>query len=240
MARSQTLLSICQEAIEDVDGFDIPSTIINNDDPTAVALKRAARKTGRELAAKVRWQALLSASPYTFSTIASNANYDLPSDYGQFAHVTEWDATQMWELLGPASPALWQWLQNATIASGIRYWFRVSGNYFQLFPTPTAVGTISYAYYSRYYCTNSGGTAIEDWASDTDLSRIDSELFILGIAYYFRRAKGMPYGAEQADYMQGILDYQSNDSPKGVVDFAAGINYRAMGVGNLPETGFGA
>jgi hypothetical protein len=237
MTRSLSLAQICTQALEDVTGFDIPSTFIGNDDDTALTVKRAAVKVGRELAAKVRWQALLS--EHTFATVAATQNYSLPTDYGQFASPL-WDRTNDWELLGPATPKIWQILQSATISAGVRYWFRVAGNFIQIYPTPTTVNTIAFDYFSRYYCTDSLGTALEDWTADSDLCRIDGELMLLGVVYYFKKAKGLPFAEEKADYMSGILDYQSNDTPKGRVDLAAGIPYVDPLIGNLPDTNFGS
>lgn len=238
MARSKSLLAICTEAIEDLHDFDIPTTIISNEDPTAIGLKRAARKTGRELAAKVKWQALLT--EHTFATVASTSNYSLPTDYGQFGQVTFWDRTNDWELLGPATPKIWQYLQSATVSAGVRYWFRVAGDFFQIYPTPTTVNTIAYDYYSRYYSTTSAGTAQEDWLADGDLCRIDAELMILGVVYYFKKAKGLPFAEDKADYYAAILDYQSNDTAKGTVDFGANNPLVDVGIGNIPDTGYGS
>lgn len=238
MTRSSSLLEICQDAISDVKGFFIPTTIVNNDDDTAVQLLRAARKTGRELAAKVRWQALLS--EHTFSTVAATQNYSLPSDYQAFANLTTWDRTNDWQLLGPATPQIWQTLQSATISAGVRYWWRVAGNFLQLYPTPTTVNTLVFEYYSRNYCTTSGGTAQEDWEADTDLSRIDAELMTLGVSFYFKKSEGLPFAEEKADYLSAILDYQSDDKPKARVDFAGGIGYVDPLLANIPDTGFGS
>lgn len=237
MARSLFLIQICTQALEDVTGFDIPSTIFSNDDDTAIAVKRAATKTGRELAAKIRWQALLD--EHTFATVNGTQDYSLPTDYDGFASPV-WDRTNDWELLGPATSKIWQTLQSATVSAGVRYWFRVAGNYIQIYPTPTTANTIAFDYYSRYYSTTSGGTAQQDWAADTDLCRLDGELMILGVAYYFKKAKGLPFAEEKADYMSGILDYQSNDTPKGRVDLAVGIPYVDPLIGNIPDSGFGA
>lgn len=238
MARSLTLLQICNEAMEDVTGFEIPTSIIGNSDDTALTLKRAAKKVGRELASQVRWQSLLT--EHTFNTVNGTQNYSLPTDIDQYASPL-WDRTNDWELLGPATPKMWQTLQSATISSGIRYWYRVAGSYIQIYPTPTTANTIAFDYYSRYYSTTSGGTAQEDWAADSDLCRLtDSELVILGVTYYFKRAKGLPYGDDKADYVAGILSHQSNDTPKSRVDLNMGIPYVDPLIGNLPDTGFGA
>ncbi len=237
MTRSVTLLEICQDAISDVKGYFIPTTIVNNDDDAAVQLLRAARKTGRELATKVRWQALLA--EHTFSTVAATQNYSLPSDYQAFANLTTWDRTNDWELLGPATPRIWQTLQSATISAGVRYWWRVAGNSIQIYPTPTTVNSLVFEYYSRYYCTSSGGTAQQDWAADADLSRIDGELMTLGVSYYFKKSEGLPFSEEKADYLSAILDYQSDDKPKAQVDFAMGVNFPGPFLANIPDTGFG-
>lgn len=237
MAKSLSLLQICTQAMEDVTGFNIPSTIISNDDDTALTLKRAAVKVGRELVAKIRWQALLA--EYTFATVNGTQNYSLPTGFQNFASPL-WDRTNDWELLGPATPQIWQTLQSATISAGVRYWYRVAGDFIQFYPTPTTANTIAFDYYSRYYSTTSGGTAQEDWAADGDLCRIDGELFIQGVIYYFKKAKGLPFAEEKADYLSGILDYQAADTPKGRVDLTAGIPYVQPLLGNIPDTGYGS
>jgi hypothetical protein len=238
MTRSLSLLEICQDAIRDVKGYYIPTTIVNNDDDAAVQLLRAATKTGRELVAKVRWQALLA--EHTFATVPATSSYSLPTDYQAFANLTMWDRSNDWEMLGPATPRIWQTLQSATVSAGVRNWFRIAGNFFQLYPVPSDVRTIAYDYYSRYYCSSSGGTAQEDWAADTDLSRIDGELMTLGVCFYFKKSEGLPFAEEKSDYIAAILDYQSDDTPKGRIDLAAGSPLVNPLIGNLPETGYGS
>lgn len=44
-----TLLTICQDAIEEIGGFQTPSTIIGNADNDAKLLLRCASRVGREL-----------------------------------------------------------------------------------------------------------------------------------------------------------------------------------------------
>lgn len=238
MTRSLTLLEICQDAVRDIKGYFVPTTIVNNDDDTAVQLLRAATKVGRELAKKVNWQALQA--EHTFATVNGTSDYSLPTGYDRIVHGTAWDRTNDWELLGPATPRIWQTLQSATVSAGIRYWYKVAGNYFKIYPTPTSANTIAYDYYSRYYSTDSGGTAQEDWGADSDLCRIDGELMTLGVCYYFKKSEGLPFTEEKADYLAAILDYQSDDTPKSRIDFAAGIGLINPLGANLPDTGYGS
>lgn len=238
MARQLTLLEIAQDAIRDVKGYNVPTTIVGNDtDDAAVQLLRAATKVGRELATKLHWQALHT--EYTFATVNGTANYDLPTDYQAFVNLTTWDRTNDWEFLGPATPKIWQTLQSATVSAGVRYWWRVANNTIQIYPTPTEARTIVFEYRSRYYAKTSGGTAIEDWAADTDVSRIDGELMTLGTTYYFMKSEGLPCIEEKQAYGQAMLDYQADDTPKPRVDFAANALVNPM-MGNIPETGFGS
>lgn len=237
MPRQLTLLTICQDALSDVKGYNKPSTIVGNDnDDAAVQLLRAAKKVGRELATKIRWQALMA--EYTFATVDGTASYSLPSDFQAFANGTVWDRTNDWELLGPATPKIWQTLQSGTVSAGVRRWYRVAGDFIQLYPTPTSADTIAFDYYSSYYAETSGGTAIEDWTADTNVSRIDGEIFTLGVTYYFMKAEGLPCLEEKQAYMQAILDHQSDDTPKPTVRFNANALVNPM-MGNIPETGFG-
>lgn len=231
--RSISLLEICTDAIKDVKGYNVPTTIINNnDDDAAVQLLRAAKKVGRELVTKVRWQAL--DTEYTFSTVNGTEGYSLPSDYQNFVEDTFWDRSNDWQLLGPASPQQWQMLKSGIIAASTRFWFRISGNYVKLFPTPADAYTIAYNYYSRYYCATSVGVAQEDWAGDSDLSRIDGELMTLGVCYYFKKSEGLPFTEEKADYLAAIRDLKDDDAPKATIDLGASARTISRYV-NIPE-----
>ncbi len=233
MTRALTLLEICTQAIEDVDGVEVPSTIFGNSDLTAVGLKRAAIKAGRELTAELRWQAL--ETEYNFATVSGVSSYTLPTDYQAFANGTCWDRSEDRPMTGPATPRIWQNLQSSLVAVGLNTWFRVAGNYFQLFAAPTSVRTISYRYYSRFYASTTGGTAIQDFAADSDICRLDGELMVLGVTYYFKRRKGLPYTDDKADYIAAMRAYQADDTPKPRIDVSGEMPHAS----NLPDTGFG-
>lgn len=228
-----TLLQLCQDAIEGLDGIDVPTTIFNNSDPTAITLKRMAMQVGRELA-RMNWQALLTAT--SFVTASGTSQYSKPADFARFANRTFYNVSEELELNGPLSSATWAEITRGTTLTTVQYSFRVAGNYIELTPMPTSVQTIGYDYYSRYYCTSSGGTAQENWAADSDLSRFPDDMVALGIRYRFQKAKGLPYADDKADYLQAIDNCLWDDTPKGLAD-VSGVPRRLPS--NIPQSNWG-
>jgi len=211
-----TLLQLCTEAIEGIDSFSAPSTIIGNSDPTAVLLKNVATQVGRELVREARWQALKA--PYTFATVANTSAYGLPSDFQRFANLTFWNTSEGQPLIGPLNAVDWASVTRGLVVLGVRYAFAIYGNFLRITPTPTAAQNIGFDYYSRFFCTTDAGVAIENWSADSDLWRLDPDLAVRGIQYRFRARKGLPYAEEKADYLSGIAALQFDDTPKPLID----------------------
>lgn len=229
-----TLLELATEAIQGVDGFDTPSSIIGNEDLTAILMKSCATKVGRELVRQVRWQALKTA--YTFPTVASTSAYSLPVDFQRFANLTFWNTSEHQPLLGPLSAVDWSSLTRGITVVGIRYAFAIYGGFLNITPTPSLVQNIGYDYYSRYFCTTTGGVAIANWAADSDIWRLDPDLAVLGIQYHFRAQKGLPADKEQADYLAAVASLQFDDTPKAMIDVSGLPRGRFDGI---PDGSFG-
>ena len=223
-----TLLQLCTDALEGVDGFAVPTTIIGNDDGTAILLKNIASQVGRELVREVKWQALKTA--YSFATVASTSAYSLPADFQRFANLTFWNTSEDQPLIGPLNGIDWAELTRGLTVLGIRYAFHVAGGYLNITPTPTDVQNIGYDYYSRYFSTTSAGVAQENWGNDADLWRLDPDLAALGIRYRFRARKGLPFTEEKADYAAAVLALQFDDTPKPLIDVSGVPRVRYTGI----------
>lgn len=213
---STTLLQLCTDALEGVDGFNVPTVIYGNSDETAVLLKSLAAKVGRELVREAKWQALKT--EYSFNTVASTSAYSLPTDFQRFSNLTFWNTSEGRQLIGPMNGPDWASLTRGISVQGFRYYFHVSGNYLRLTPTPTSAQSIGLDYYSRYFCTTSGGTAQENWTADSNLWRLDPDLGALGIRYRFLSRKGLPFSEEKADYVAALSALQDDDLPKPLID----------------------
>lgn len=213
---AMTLLQLSTETIEGIDTFNAPTTIVGNEDPTAVLLKNVATQVGRELIREVRWQVLQTA--YSFPTVPAVANYALPADIQRPSSLTFWNETERRQLIGPENAISWAALTRGMWSSVINYSIRVSGGFLKLNPVPSSVQTIGYDYYSKYYCTTSLGVPIENWAADSDLWRLDPDLAVLGMRYRFRARKGLPFAEEKADYVAAVAALQYDDTPKPLID----------------------
>ena len=236
-----TLLTACQTVLREIGDYErLTSIATNTSNDTAQQLLALANRTGKELARKYDWQSLLGT--YTFLTVASTAAYALPADWRKFANMTTWDRSNFWEMVGPATPRQWQVLQSSIAAPATtRRWFRIQGDMFNIFPTPTASNeTIAYDYYSNSWCESAGGSPQTAFAADTDVSRLDEDILILGVKYRFLKAQGHPFDDEYNEYQQALGSSRVDDTGLDSIDLNThGTSAFVIGGSNLPESGFG-
>lgn len=234
-----TILSICQNALKEISGFDVPNTIVGNNNETAVTTLAVLRREGARLAKKYNWDELVT--EVTITTVASQANYDKPSDFRSFANVTQWDRTNNLRMRGPTTPGEWQFLKGSVTGNTgtIERWFRIRGTEILIHPTPATAGeTLAYEYYSNAWVTlQSDSSNATEIAADNDMTRLDEELLTLGVKWRFLKAKGIPWEAEYREYedlLQTLLG-QNGGSPIVRLDRSA----LADRLTNVPEQGFG-
>jgi len=196
-----SLLDICQDAAEEV-GFDAPATIIGNNDPTAVRILRLAHRTGAILAKKP-WELLIK--EYTFSTSAGEPQYDLPDDYRSLVPGTIFNQTTD-QPVYKISPRQWSYEKSGNTGA-YEDRFRLLGDdegphigkRITIHPTPTAVETIYYQYYSKNWLTSAGAEA-SAFASDNDEVIFDEDMFTMGVIWRLLKTLGQPYLEEKTEF----------------------------------------
>jgi len=233
-----TILAICQNALREISGFDVPGTIVGNQNETAVTVLAVLRREGMRLR-KFNWDALIAEG--TIATVAGQASYARPDDFRHFANTSQWDRTNNLRLRGPTTPAEWQFLKGSVTGSTgtIERWFRVKGRQIFIHPTPeTDNETIAYEYYStNWVVVQSDGSTAAEITSDNDTVLLDDEVLTLGVKWRFLKAKGIPWEAEYREYedmVQSLLG-QNGGSPVVALDkpsFADRLT-------SVPEQGFG-
>lgn len=233
-----SLLTICQDALSEMSGFELPSSFYGNGNLTARQCVALVTREGRTLVRERRWSDLVG--EYTFTTADGTAAYDLPTDFIAFANMTQWDRTNRWRMSGPTPPVVWQWLKSGFVVNATRRrWFMVRGGQFTIYPTPTSADTIAFDYYSKNWITRqSTGASASTFASDNDTVRIDADLLTLGLKWRFLQAKGMPYEPEYKEYEAIKEEVMADNAGKGVIDLNSNRRHIIPG-GNLPETGYG-
>lgn len=211
-----TLLQICVDAMEGVQENAVPSTIIGNSSPTAVLLKSCAQDVGRTLERGYKWQALFKT--YTFATSDGVTAYDLPEEMRRFVNMSVWNSTEQEQLINVSNKRFRE-LQSGIVASEIEFSYSVRASQINLNPAPGATSlTIVFDYFTSYFCETSGGTGLDRWAADTDVSRLDGNLMTLGVRYRYLARQGLPYEEEKAEFISAISDLRADDQPLDIID----------------------
>jgi hypothetical protein len=233
-----SLLTICQDVADEI-GLDKPTSIIGNSENTATRLYRQCVRTGTMLAIK-NWHLLIK--PYTFSTVADEPQYALPSDWRSFVNNTAWNQTKA-RIIYIISPQHWAY-EKSYVVSTFNDQYRLMGDdaapsvgrKFTIHPTPSSVQTIYYEYYSKNWVLNADGvTEQSTFVGDNDTVQFNQELFIMGVIWRMLKTMGQPYAEEKAEFDQYLEMLMAQD---GVTE-----NLYADGnpppFSNIPETGFG-
>lgn len=231
-----TLATICANALAELSSFEIPSNFYGNANLTARTCVALVARQASTIERQHRWPELITT--HTFSTVAGTTAYALPSDFRAFGNMSQWNRTAQSMLVGPSSAFEWQWFKGSIGAGAtIDQWFRVEGRHLVLHPTPTAVATIAFDYYSKNYVTKaSDDTTSSVWTHDSDTSRLDEDLLTLGLKWRFLQSKGMPFEPEYREY-EAMLEAALEDAGgKGKIS----LSQQPSTWDGIPDTGYGA
>lgn len=203
-----TLLTLAQAAADEVD-LSRPATLISNSDPGAQKMLRYANKAGDHLMRAYAWQELRREQ--TFTALAQETQTGiLPSDFDRFVPETFWDRTNRYMVSGPVSAAHW----NADKAGGYdgpRRHFILRDNAIATIPAFDGGEALAFEYVSNQWCESSGGTGQSAWAADTDVFRLDDNLFIAALVYEWLEGEGQPSADAYGQFMQRFNQLIEND-----------------------------
>ena len=181
-----SLLTIVQDALGEVGGFEVPSSVVGNTNETAKRCLAITNRSLKETAKRIKWPGLKVRA--TLTTVASQEEYTLPSDFQMYINNTFWDDTNNRAVLGPASDAEWEYMQSSDLADNeLATWFKfirgtsTNDKTIYLYPIPSSVRTLYYWYKSDALTQTSGGTLQNDkFLADTDTATIDEDIVLLG------------------------------------------------------------
>lgn len=240
-----TLLSMIQNCSREL-AITAPSSVVGSSDEGVLQMLQLANREGKQLAMN-QWPQLILVA--TITTVASQTEYSLPSDFNWQIPDTMWDEGQRWPVQGPLTPQMYQAIQSGLVNSapvGTRYLIRraTSGNVMKVYldPTPAASSvSVPYQYYSLNWCTNTGRTTTyAAWNADTDLGLLPEDLMEMGIIWRWRRAKGFDWSTEYQEYRAEVGRRLGQVRPSPVISLVPARGARFLGPWNLPETGYGS
>lgn len=189
-----TLLEIVTRACDEL-SLPRPTTVISSTDPQVRTFLAHAQAAGRDLMRVHDWGNLVSYG--TCSTTSSQYVYLLTScnasDFDRLIADSMWDTDGNRFVNGPDNIQTEQGLRegNAAAAS-ISFRFRLAGNTaIRIWPTPSSSVNLVFPYISNKWARSSSGTALTEFASDTDTTIFDADLMKAEIKWRFLAGKGM-------------------------------------------------
>lgn len=225
-----SLLTIIKAVSKRV-GLTAPTTAIGLSDKNVIRLIELSNEDGKELARRHDWQALINEETHT--TLAAESQGLITaiagSDFDRICNGTEWNRTQNRRWF-PVSKEQWQRMKSNNITGPDTY-YRIRGNYLRAIPTPTAGETLAFEWVSKNWCESSGGTGQQEWAADSDVSRINEDLLIAGLVWRWKQSQGLEYAEDFSKYEALVANAIARDGPKGVLNMGRKVveNY------NIPE-----
>lgn len=165
--------------------------------------------------------------------------YSFPADYDRIQDRTQWDKSKHWELLGPETAQMWQWLKSGYISTGPRIRWRIMGGYFQTWPAIASAEYLGFEYISNAFARDAGGVPKTAFTADTDTCIFPDGLMITGLKMMYQQAKGL--GSEFVNKYEELLGIaKSNDGGTADLHMAPNPLNTLIGWENLPDSGYGA
>jgi hypothetical protein len=189
-----SLLTICQSVARSI-GIAAPTTVAGSTDRTNTVLLSLANETGEELARRVDWGELTAAQ-----TLTGDGTNKIHALTGGFSRVVRGiGVTGTGGIVRPLSRA--EWASLDAVEGDPRYFLLEKAN-MTLWPYLANAATLTVYYQTENWCDN--GTAA--FASDDDAPLMDEELFAKGLEVRWRRAHGMEYSDQEAEYEAALQD----------------------------------
>ena len=236
---ANTLISLIEDVADEV-GVERPSSVVGNSDSGARQFLALANRAGKDLAKECDWVVLQRL--HSFTTVASTAEYALPSDYDHIIVNTVWDRSEITPMSGPISPQEWQEIKSGLVGNGLYYKrYRVLRSTsaitkkFVVDPTPSTSGdTLVFEYVSNGWVADTGGSTLDDkFTADNDQTLLDRDLLIMGVIWRYLRANGLEYTTALSEYNQRLDQEKARDRPAQVLDVTGRRNIRDY---SFPET----
>lgn len=170
-----TILSIIQDATDELSSLARPSAIVASTEREVQRLLTFAHITGDRIIQKYDWPSCVLQG--TISLVAGTATYALPGDFERLLSNTHWDGANHWMLIGPYTPQEWQALKRGVSTNIPRKAFRIHSNIdnkIDLHPVPGAGETgniLYYEYVSKSWCLPIAWEATPTpWTSSTSFA----------------------------------------------------------------------
>ena len=179
---------------------------------------------------------------YTLTTEPGISLYPVPEGFVEVVQGTAWDESRDWRSPGPVSPQDWQRLV-ASRSGGLSVRWRLTApggvRAIQIDPTPDSAFDLAFQYISDRWVRTAAGLPPSKARvdNDTDLPVFPPTLLEMGVEWRYRKAKGLPFTSELAEYEVQRDRRFGQHSPSGAITL--GDSYAPpLTVPTLPDRGW--
>lgn len=212
---AQNLLTEVQDFCERM-LLPIPQTVVGSNDPQVQQIKSILYEAGNSLAIRGEWSRLTHETVHTTVAQEDQGNiYEITAGnaataFRKMKNETMWDRTDRLPVW-PINPVHWQRIKSISAAMP-RYRYRLVRARLLFTPTPPSGHQVAFEWVSKWWIQDgTSGTIKERFSLDTDSFLVERELLKLGLAWRWRKAKGMDYAEEYEEYESRLAETLGHD-----------------------------
>lgn len=222
---ADSLLTIVRNVC-DLVGLTRPTTVIGATNEASRQLLAATRAEGRYLVRRYPWQKLRKER--TFTATGGSEEFVFPTDFDRLVPNSFWNRTENEQVTGPITAQEWQAIKSAAVNPIIREVFAIRGGSMWVYPAPAADHEYYYEYISTRWCGGAASTepTQTEFALDTDIQYFDDELFTLGVAYRYKRSRGMDFADDLQDYEIRLIKLIDAEAPMPVLSMSTAPKFK--------------
>ena len=192
-----TLFSMVKMVMES-NGWPAPVTeVSSSSDPNMKQALALAQKTLDQVSYSRQWPILLET--YTFDTVIDQEQYPLPTDFHHIISNACFNTAEYLGMRGSLSPADWVACSLGMVPVRSAYRVFPKGKTIGITPIPKGTESVTFEYVTRNLAFDAGGTPKQNYATDSDYSRLDEAIIEMNLTWRWRQKKGLDYTAELAE-----------------------------------------
>lgn len=214
-----TCLTIIQDVCQRIN-LPNPSAAAQSTDPAILQLVALANKEG-EWSSNKDWQVLTKQTSFVTTAVQLQTTLDVTAPgLKNIINDTIWNRDLRRPVYGPMTAQRYQQVQAAVFA-GPWNQFIIQQNQILFFPVPVAGQTCYFQYVTQNWCQSAGGVGQSRFVMDSDVLLLREDLFKLGLEWRWKKAKGLEYAQEFADYEDFLADAFARDGTKDVINMGS-------------------
>ena len=214
-----TCLTIIQDVAQRVN-LPSPTSAAQSADPQVIQLVALANKEG-EWQSNKDWQVLTKETSFVTTAVQLQTTLDVTAPgLKNIINDTIWNRDLRRPVYGPMTAQRYQQVQAAVFA-GPWNQFIIQQNQILFFPVPAAGQTCWFQYTTQNWCESAGGTGQARFVMDDDVLLLREDLFKLGVEWRWKKAKGLEYAQEFADYEDFLATAFARDGTKDIINMGS-------------------